>query len=173
MVATAVKVWDRFVRCYHWLIVVAFSLNYFLLEPGEQVHQWVGYSAFSLIAIRIVWGFIGPDNARISSFFPTPTRLRQHFCHLKQRQLPKEQGHNPLGGLLILLFWLLFLAQGITGFLLEETDYFFGSSLIEAIHGLIADALFVGVLIHVCAVIIMGWWGRIQLIRPMLTGKRR
>lgn len=169
----AVKIWDGFIRSYHWIIAVAFILNYFVLEPGETIHQWVGYTAVTLVALRIIWGFVGPENARISSFFPTPVRLKRHLQQLKQRQIPQNEGHNPVGGLLILLFWLLFIGQGVTGFLLEETDQFFGSSAIEDIHELTAHTLFGGVILHVTAVIVMGWWGRIQLIRPMLTGKRR
>jgi len=167
-----IKIWDGFIRSYHWMIVVAFVLNYFFLEPGEQIHQIVGYSAAGLILLRILWGFLGPENARISSFLPTPTGIRQHFQQLKSRQIPEHEGHNPVGGLLILLFWVLFLGQGITGFLLEETDYFFGSSTVENIHEIIAHTLYAGVIIHVTAVILVGWWGRIQLIRPMITGKR-
>jgi cytochrome b len=56
-------------------------------------------------------------------------------------------------------------------FLLEEIDYFFGSDLLETIHGALADALWLLALIHVCAVLILQWWGRIALIQPMLAGK--
>lgn len=168
----AVKIWDGFIRSYHWLIVAAFILNYFVLEPGELAHQIVGYSAVTLVFMRVIWGFVGPANAKISSFFPTISRVRQHLHHLKMRQLPLNEGHNPIGGLLILVFWLLILSQGVTGYLLEETDRFFGSSLVEDIHEWIAHTLYVGVIIHVLAVILVGWWGRIQLLRPMITGKR-
>lgn len=166
-------IWDPFIRVYHGLIVVAFVLNYFVLEPGEQVHQWVGYTAVSLVILRLLWGLIGPKRARIADFFPTPKRLAEHFRHLKQRQIPPQQGHNALGAMLILIFWGLFIAQGVTGFLLEETDRFFGSSLIETIHETTAHILYAGALLHIAAVIVVGWWGRIQLIRPMITGRRK
>lgn len=166
-------IWDPFIRVYHGLIVVAFILNYFVLEPGELIHQWVGYTAVSLVLLRVLWGFIGPTRARIADFFPTRRRLAEHVNHLKQRQLPANEGHNALGGLLILVFWGLFIAQGITGFLLKETDQFFGSSEVEAIHETTAHILYAGVLLHIVAVVVVGWWGRIQLIRPMITGKRK
>ncbi|WP_290653688.1 cytochrome b/b6 domain-containing protein [Idiomarina sp.] len=166
-------IWDPFIRLYHVLIIVAFTLNYFILEPGETIHQWVGYSAVALVFLRIGWGFIGPQTARIADFFPTPLRLRRHLDHLRMRRLPQRQGHNALGGMLILVFWLLFLGQGLTGFLLEETDRFFGSSLVENIHELIAHALYAGALLHIAAVLMIGWWGRIALIRPMITGWRK
>lgn len=171
--SAATLIWDPFVRLYHGVIIVAFTLNYFILEPGETIHQWVGYVAVALVILRICWGFIGPRTARIADFFPTPSRIRQHVNHLAARKLPDNEGHNALGGLLILLFWLLFLAQGVTGFLLEETDQFFGSTLVENIHELIAHTLYAGALLHIVAVIVVSWWGRIDLIRPMISGWRK
>lgn len=168
-----VVIWDKFIRIYHWLIVLGFMLNYFVLEPGETVHQWIGYCVWILVFARIIWGFIGPKRARVMDFFPTPSRIAQHFRELKSREIPKESGHNAVGGMLILLFWFLFLAQGTTGFLLEETDAFFGSTLVENIHEYIAHSLFIGALIHVAAVLLTGWWGRIELIKPMITGRRK
>ena len=172
MSATRV-IWDPFIRMYHGLIIVAFTLNYFVLEPGETIHQWVGYSAVALVLLRVCWGFVGPQTAKIKDFFPTPKRFKQHLQHLRERRIPADSGHNALGGLLILLFWLLFIGQGVTGFLLEETDRFFGSSLVENIHEWIAHTLYAGALLHIAAVIIVSWWGRIELIRPMISGRRK
>lgn len=168
-----VVIWDKFIRIYHWLIVIGFTLNYFVLEPGETVHQWIGYSVWALVFARVVWSFVGPQRARLNDFFPTPSRISKHLRELKSRKIPKESGHNAVGGLLILLFWLLFLAQGVTGFLLEETDTFFGSTLVENIHEYIAHCLFGGAIIHILAVFFTGWWGRIELIKPMITGRRK
>jgi cytochrome b len=168
-----VVIWDKFIRIYHWLIVIGFTLNYFVLEPGEAIHQWIGYSVWALVFARVVWSFVGPQRARLNDFFPTPSRISKHLRELKSRKIPKESGHNAVGGMLILLFWLLLLAQGITGFLLEETDTFFGSTLVENIHEYIAHSLFIGALIHVAAVLLTGWWGRIELIKPMITGRRK
>lgn len=165
-------IWDRFIRSYHWFIVVAFVLNYFVLEPGEQAHQWVGYSVFALVLLRLLWGMAGPPTARLTEVWPTPSRLRQHLQQLRQRQLPQHEGHNPLGGLMIMTLWLLLIGQGVTGFLLVETHRFFGSSELEAVHAWFAHALYACILVHVSAVLVIGWWGKIALIRPMLTGRR-
>jgi len=53
----AVRVWDRFVRIVHWTLVSCVLTNYFVLDDGETVHQWLGYLAGALVAARIVWGF--------------------------------------------------------------------------------------------------------------------
>lgn len=165
-------IWDRFIRCYHWFIVVAFVLNYFVLEPGEQVHQWLGYSVVTLVLLRLLWGLVGPPRARISSFFPSRVRLSRHLQQLRERQLPQHEGHNPLGGLMIITLWSLLIGQGVTGFLLVETHRFYGNSELEAVHAWFAHVIYACILVHVAAVLVIGWWGKIALIRPMITGTR-
>ena len=36
-----VRVWDLFVRIFHWSLVACVFLN-FLVEEGEAPHQWIG-----------------------------------------------------------------------------------------------------------------------------------
>ncbi|SMQ58963.1 Cytochrome b [Pseudidiomarina planktonica] len=168
-----IVIWDGFIRVYHWLLVVLFSLNYFVLEPGGTLHQIAGYSIAGLIIARFVWGFYGSHYARFANFKPSRSALRKHLAHLRQRGLPANSGHNPVGALMIYALMGLFVLQAGSGFLMEEVDYFFGSDEVEAVHAYTADAIFVLVLIHVVAVVLVAWIGRIQLLRPMLTGKRR
>jgi len=44
---------------------------------------------------------------------------------------------------------------------------------LEWIHGTFADVLYACVLIHVAAVFFVQYKGRVQLLRPMLVGKRK
>ena len=61
-----VKVWDVFVRVFHWSLVICFSLNALLLDDESKWHQWVGYMVAGLVALRILWGF----SARNMPVFP-------------------------------------------------------------------------------------------------------
>lgn len=74
---------------------------------------------------------------------------------------------------MVLLTWGIFIALAVTGFLLEEVDYFFGSSQIEYIHSLLADFMYALALIHVAAILLVSYIGKISLIPPMITGKRK
>ena len=49
----AVKVWDPFVRVFHWSLVACVLLNQFVLEAGETPHQWAGYIASGLVVQRV------------------------------------------------------------------------------------------------------------------------
>ena len=65
MNATASKrVWDPLVRVFHWSLVACVLLNLFVVDDGEDLHQWLGYAASALVGVRVVWGFIGPRHAR-------------------------------------------------------------------------------------------------------------
>ncbi|MGD9871749.1 MAG: hypothetical protein AB7S63_11980 [Thauera sp.] len=68
----SVRVWDPFVRVFHWSLVSCVVLNFFVVDDGETLHQFIGYLAAGLVAARFVWGFVGSGYARFDSFFPTP-----------------------------------------------------------------------------------------------------
>ncbi|RUO63641.1 cytochrome b/b6 domain-containing protein [Pseudidiomarina insulisalsae] len=168
-----VRIWHPLIRVIHWWLVAAFVANYFLLEAGSQIHQWVGYSAVTAIVIRIIWGFFGKGYGSFRQVDLTREAFEEHLTHLKQRNIPAQSGHNPVGWLMIFVVIVLFVALGITGFMMEEIDAFFGNATLELIHEWLAHSLYVAALIHIFAVLTVGWIGRIQLIRPMLTGKRQ
>lgn len=153
--------------------MVIFALNYFVLSPGDLPHQILGYVAAGLVVLRIIWGFASHSHASFRTISFTPAAFRHHIAELKARQVAKEQGHNPFGWLMILLTFALFLSLGATGFMLEETDRFFGSDLIESIHEILANTLYAAALIHIAAVVFTSWYGRVALIPAMLTGKRK
>ena len=74
---TVEKVWDPFVRVFHWSLLVLMSANAFVLDDESKFHRWVGYTVAGLLAARIIWGFVGPRYARFSSFPPSTARLRR------------------------------------------------------------------------------------------------
>ena len=87
--------------------------------------------------------------------------------------MPVQTGHNPFGWLMIFAVIGLFFGLGITGFLMEEVDALFGNSTLEWVHSIFADVLYACVLVHIAAVFFVQYRGRVQLLRPMITGLRR
>ncbi|WNO59925.1 cytochrome b/b6 domain-containing protein [Rheinheimera sp. MMS21-TC3] len=166
-------IWDPLVRVCHWILVLAFTLNYFLLEPGSNPHQVFGYIALTTILVRIVWATITTNYASFKHLNLHYKNFALHYSHLRSRNIPSQSGHNPIGWLMIISTWLLVIGLATTGFILEEIDYFFGNSLIKNIHSIFANTLYAIVLIHIIAIILVSWWGKISLLRPMITGKRK
>lgn len=166
-------IWDPVVRMFHWTLAGAFFLNMFVTEDGSFSHRWIGYVALCLLGVRAVWGFVGPRRARFSDFVPTRSRLRTHVQHLKHRTRDPTEGHNPLGGSMAIALMALILGLGISGYMMENVDAFFGEEWLEELHEALANLMLAAVAVHVSAVLFMQHWTGQALIRPMLTGRRR
>ncbi|WP_223210509.1 cytochrome b/b6 domain-containing protein [Leptothrix cholodnii] len=164
-----VRVWDLFVRVFHWSLVTCILLNYFVVDDGEDLHQWLGYAAAALVVSRIVWGFVGTRYARFSDFFPTYRRIRDHLSRLRCGQADGHVGHNPLGALMMLALMALVLSLGLTGFL-QTTDAFWGDELMQETHEWLGSALIASAGLHAVAAIVMGRLERVNLVRAMVTG---
>ncbi len=168
-----IQVWDPLVRVFHWSLALTFLANYWITEDGGNWHVWIGYAAAALVAIRVVWGFIGPVNARFARFVPTPERVSRHWHELRRGQGDPLGGHNPLGGAMVILLMALILGLGTTGFMMEEVDRFWGEEWVEELHELLANLTMAAVVVHVTAVFVMQRWTGVELLRPMITGRRR
>jgi cytochrome b len=59
-------VWDPLVRALHWGMVASVTVDWLVSEG--TVHDCAGYILLALVALRIVWGFVGPPHARFADF---------------------------------------------------------------------------------------------------------
>lgn len=64
--------WDPVVKVTHWSIVTTILANALVTEEGSGAHIWVGYTLAAILALRLLWGLIGPAEARFSAFPPEP-----------------------------------------------------------------------------------------------------
>ena len=97
-----VRVWDPLVRILHWVVVVAFFTAYFTEEDLLATHTWAGYVVAAVVAVRVVWGFIGPRHARFADFLYSPRSILRYGFNLLRLD-PRERylGHSPVGGLMV------------------------------------------------------------------------
>ena len=167
-----VKVWDPVVRGFHWGVVAGCTLNLFVLEEGRLPHRWVGYTIAGLLAVRIVWGFIGSGYARFSSFFPTPARLFPYARDLLNRREKRELGHNPLAAVMMFALMLL-LGLTVTSGYMQTLDAFWGIKWVKATHEFAANAIMVLASVHALAALAESWLHRENLIWSMVTGRKR
>ena len=137
MTTETLRLWDPLVRLFHWSLAGSFAANYWFTEPGEYWHEMVGYYAAVWLAIRVVWGFVGPQSARWSDFWPTPARLSAHISALRSGRPFHRLGHSPIGALVMIVMMLCMLGLGVSGYLLTEVDAFFGDEFLEELHELL------------------------------------
>jgi len=167
--ADYVYIWDPLVRCFHWSAGVLILSAYWWLEGGGKPHEWAGYALGALVAVRVVWGFVGSVHARFVDFLPSPSRIRRH---LSEPTLDPRRGHNPLGGLMILAMLVLMLLIVVSGWM-QTTDRFWGEPRVERLHEYSADMLMCLAVVHVSAVLWIQRFSGVPLVRPMLSGWRK
>ncbi|QZA81298.1 cytochrome b/b6 domain-containing protein [Deefgea piscis] len=166
-----IKVWDPVVRVLHWSLAIA-VLGNFLNEEGDLIHRWEGYAAVGIVISRIIWGFIGSEHARFSSWFPTPATLKSYLAAQLRGEHPRFLGHNPAGAVMMLFLLLMVLSLGATGYMMGS-DAFFGEEWLETLHETLAYTLLTGVGLHVAAAIFESWRHRENLPAAMLHGYKR
>ncbi|WYK06439.1 cytochrome b/b6 domain-containing protein [Cereibacter sphaeroides f. sp. denitrificans] len=67
-----VRVWDPVVRFFHWGLAACFALAWLTAEEAQSAHEWLGYAAAALVALRVVWGLMGSHYARFGQFVRGP-----------------------------------------------------------------------------------------------------
>jgi cytochrome b len=101
----------------HWSIVTAIIANALFTEEGSGAHIWVGYALAAILALRLLWGLIGPAEARFSAFLPSPRRALAHLRDIRVGKKEVHRSHNPLGALMVYAIWSMLgviIASGIT-----------------------------------------------------------
>jgi cytochrome b len=169
----ALRVWDPFVRVFHWLLVAGFVVNYFeLVRAGKTAHQVIGYVVLGLVTLRIIWGFVGPRHARFIDFVRRPGAVLEHLRSLARHRDGRYVGHSPAGGAMVVLLLAVITALGATGWL-SRTDWFFGVKWMEEAHEILASTLLALVILHVLGVAHACWRHRENLVKSMVTGRKR
>jgi cytochrome b len=165
--ARSIRVWDWPLRLFHWTLVVVIALAFLSSEEGSALNQWhvlAGWLAAILVVFRLVWGLIGGEHSRFSDFV-RPSRIAGHISGIARGRKEPTLGHNPLGGLAVLLLLALTAVTVWTGA--------FGGEPMEDLHELVAWTLLAMVGLHVVAVLVMSLLERENLIRAMITGNKR
>lgn len=168
----SIMVWDMPVRVFHWLLVICFAGAWLTSESERlaMIHYAFGYTACVLVLVRLVWGVIGTRYARFSQFLKSPKEVIGHFRAMLRGHPHHDVGHNPAGGLVMFALMLLILLIGFTGYLTVKE--FFGNFASE-IHEAVASLVLGLVIVHVIAAIGMSVIEKQNLVRSMVTGKKK
>lgn len=170
-----VKVWDGFIRGFHWLLVIALGVLYISGEEGWlELHFVTGYVLLALMLARLIWGVIGSETARLSKLINHPTKV---VNALKGKE--GRVGHNAAGSLMVVLFFVLILLQLVTG-LFTTDDILVDGPLVQyvsydlvelagSIHHSNIDFIIAAIALHILAIIAYRFKGK-NLIKTLLTG---
>jgi cytochrome b len=191
------SLWDPVVRVSHWGIALAVLLNAVLTEGGGIIHIWIGWTALALLVIRVIWGFVGPREARFAAFPPSPAGALSHLRDLVAWRPKHYASHNPAGALMAYVMWAALAVVIGTGIAMTGTGPFgalerkaavetedwstldLGESKGEAgevlkeVHEVAGNLLLILAALHVGGVVIESRAMRRNLVRPMLGGAPR
>ncbi len=170
--AATVRIWDPLVRAFHWCLVASFAIAWLSAEEIKSLHLWAGYAAAALIGFRIVWGLIGSRYARFTQFVRSPWTVAAYLRDIVRGNEHRYLGHNPAGGAMILALILAMGGLCLTGWL-YTTDAYWGEEWVEETHEFLANLLLALVGLHVAGVLIASYRHRENLVRAMLTGRKR
>lgn len=162
------KIWDPVIRLFHWSVALAFLLNYFFFEEGGDSHELAGYYILFALVVRLVWGMVGSPNARFKNFFPSVAGIKAHIHIMRSGKIPEDNGHNPIGALMIFALLFGLCVTGLSGWSLE--GIFWGEDWAEELHEVAANLTFLLVLVHILAVVTFSLIGPRNLIMQMVTG---
>lgn len=110
-----VKVWDPFIRFFHWALVLAIIIQYISAESSKTWHYRIGYLILFLVLARIVWGFIGTQHARFTDFIYKPSVIFGYLWGLLRYKPKHYLGHNPAGGIMVAILLAALLVTTFTG----------------------------------------------------------
>ena len=190
-----IKVWDPFVRFFHWTVVVSFFIAYITEDEVMWLHELAGYTILALVIARIFWGLVGTRYARFTNFVFRPSTVKQYFKDSLQFKSKRYIGHNPLGGVMVVLLLIMLILTSWSGIEAEGSGFTgttaFNIELIkpafadddehengahevwEDIHEFLANATLFLVFLHVVGVLFSSIAHGENLIRSMVTGRKR
>jgi cytochrome b len=167
-----IAVWDLPLRLWHWALAICVLAAWFTPTVFDRLHRIVGYTVLGLLAFRLVWGFWG---SRYSRFRMVGVRLSAapgYLWNLRRGMTGRYIGLNPAGTLMLVALLASLAVSTITG-AMSVTVTFFGVWWVEDAHHYSSDAVIVLVVLHVVGVVLMGILQRENLIRAMITGRKR
>jgi cytochrome b len=185
------RIWDGATRLFHWSIVLLIAASYASITLADgpdavlwmRVHVICGETMLGMLVFRVIWGLIGSDTARFGQFLRSPFEALRHFAHFFRRAPDTEVGHNAAGGWMVVVMLLIIAVQVGTG-LGANDDGSTEGPLVKYIGKALSDRfskiheinfnILAGVIgLHLFAILMYALVKRHNLVRPMITGKKR
>ncbi|WP_127562389.1 cytochrome b/b6 domain-containing protein [Nioella ostreopsis] len=196
-----IRVWDPFVRVFHWGLVAAFATAWLTADELQPIHEVAGYTVAGLVAFRLVWGLVGSRYARFAQFLKGPCETLGYFGDMARGRERRYLGHNPAGAAMIVALLVTLSGTALTGWLMEDESRMAMLPSIPAIvapawadddgdereygvrgeaegqlkelHETLANLMLLLAALHVAGVVLASFRHNENLARAMVTGDKR
>jgi len=179
------RVWDAPTRLFHWLVVLLLPACYVAAKAGlMEWHFRSGYALLTLVLFRLVWGFWGSETSRFARFLVSPVAGLRHLAQFGRREPDMQVGHNAAGGWMVLVMLLLLAIEIGSGLCANDGLGLYegplakyageqASDIATVVHGWTKWVLFAAIGLHIVAIVLYAVIKKQNLVRPMITGKKR
>jgi cytochrome b len=165
-------------------VAAAFLVAYITEDNLEALHINAGYAIGALLLLRLIWGFVGPAHARFSDFVRTPRAVAAYVADVVRMRARRYIGHNPAGGMMVLALMVSMALTVASGLALYGATDFAGplagvvrgeraAHVLEEIHEAGANLTLLLVVLHLGGVLFTSLEQRENLIKSMITGRKR
>ena len=138
------QAWDVETRVFHWVnflcVLGLIAIGLIILNSKalgisgdakillKTIHVYIGYIFVLNLVVRIVWGFYGNKFVRWKEVLPYGKVYWSSFAiyvkNITKKSRPEYLGHNPIARLIVSIFFVLLILEGITGLILAGTDLY-------------------------------------------------
>jgi cytochrome b len=181
-----VRVWDLPTRVFHWVLVLTIVASVVSAKIGGNAMVWhmrLGYLVFTLLAFRLVWGFVGGHWSRFAAFVYSPAALVQYLRRASPPHAFHDVGHSPLGALSVFALLAILAVQVATGLFADDEIATTGplvrfvsgatSSLLTSWHKAWGQWLVIALaVLHILAVMAYRFAHGRDLVGPMIRGDK-
>jgi cytochrome b len=170
------RVVDATTRMLHWLMALSFTVAY-ITADGERwrlVHVTLGYTLAGLVVARLLWGLVGPRQARLSVLWRKLQGLPAWLRSLAAVRSPSalqatwRPGQNLLMALAVALILALVVPLTLSGYAVWDE---WGGEWLEEVHEFFGNTLLFVVLAHIGLIALLSALRRKNQALPMLTGR--
>ncbi|MDE2600676.1 MAG: cytochrome b/b6 domain-containing protein [Rhodocyclaceae bacterium] len=167
-----ILVWDLPVRIGHWLMASSFLVAWLTAESEDwhTLHLAAGGTLLGVVIFRILWGLIGTRYARFAEFIRRPREIGQYLRALLRLDPPTFIGHNPAGGVAILVMLGL---GALTALLGWGAELEWGGDWLKDVHEFAASLMLAVVCVHIGGVVLDSVLHRFNLARAMVDGRKQ
>jgi cytochrome b len=181
---TKIRVWDLPTRIFHWALVLCVIGSVATAQVGGAAMAWhfrCGFAILTLLIFRLIWGFVGGQWSRFTSFIYSPTAT---LTYLRGKGQPQQAiGHSPVGALSVFVLLAVLLAQVFSGLTSDDEITsagplvgFMSSAWINSAtfyHTNVGKLLLFGLLaLHIGAIFFYRLIKKQDLVRPMISGDK-
>jgi cytochrome b len=178
------RVWDLPTRLFHWLLVLLIPASYVTAKLNKMdLHMALGHAMLALLLFRWMWGVVGSDTAKFAGFLASPLAAFRHLARIGKREPDMEVGHNAAGGWMVLAMLVLLSAHVGAGLCASDGGGSEGplakyvgnawSNRLSQMHEITFKLILVAIAVHVLAISAYAVLKRQNLVRPMISGKKR